>query len=229
MGTGIRTGCPTGILDEDGHFHISASTSLSTRAYATNESGAWVASPVASSSTGVAALAVQGSQSPTIVYNRWNTRRIYVTQGPEFANGQTLLQSYGVDQGPRLSLEYVGTARHLVYSYTYDYYTHYRIIYTTDGGGSWAPTTLATGGPSVIGMDLSMDQAGHAHVVHTDASGDLHYHSNHGGAWASTQVLTGGSGGGTIDTIYHDGKVWVVYRDADLHLSFLEIDPAILD
>ena len=227
--TGIPTGGPTGVLDEDGDFHISASTSLSTRTYATNAGGSWTTSPVSSSSTGVAALSVYGADAPTIVYNRWNTRRIYVTQGPDFAGGQTLLQSYGVDQGPRLSLELFGSDRHLAYSYTYDYYTHYRIIYTTDGGGSWSPVTVANGGPSVIGLDLSLDPEGSAHIIHTDANGDLYYHSNHTGSWSSTLILDGGSSGGTIDALYHEGMIWIVYRDADQHLAFLEVDPSILD
>ncbi len=226
---GIPTGGPTGTLDADGDFHISSSTSLKDRFYATSKSGEWASSKVASSSTGIASIAINGSNPPTIVYNQWNTRRIYVAEGPNFESGQTLIQSYGVDQGPPLSLKVFGGTKHLVYAYTHDYYTHYNVNYRTDATGSWQGTTLVASGPGVSGLDLTMDPAGKAHVIHCNADKDMLYHSNRTGGWKSTTLLDGTCGGGTLDTVFHNGKLYVVYRDLSYLLTLLEIDPAVLD
>jgi len=215
----------TGAVDSTGKFHVTSDTHLSTRYYATNASGAWVTAQVASTSSAPASLVTDTVLAPTMAYNIWSGHVINVASAPNWSSGQTLIETYGVDQGPPVSLKVFNHKLNLVYAITTDSYTSYSVLFKTNASGSWLGTPLKQGSNAVGGLDLTVGASGARHVVTCNDSQVMSYYSDRTGAWKAYTIASGACESSPLDTLSALGRVFVAYRGTDAKLKVLSFNP----
>jgi hypothetical protein len=201
-------------LDEAEAVHVVSNQHLGARRYTTNAGGAWRPTPtsISSSGTGPASIVAAGVATPAIVHAVWNAHRIDVSEAPTW--GGSALSSYGVDQGPPLSMVARGGALAVAYVLTTDAYTNYSVFFhQRAAGGGWSGRTEVVGGVRSIGpLELSLDESGARFITFCTSAGEMRAATDRTGTWRVTPLAAPAPCLGALDALVANGRLVAAYR-----------------
>jgi cell division septation protein DedD len=165
--------------------------------------GQWDCETVASSQEGETALAIDGSDTPHLVYSG---SLDYAVK----SDGSWAIESIPSYVGQFSSLELDGSGNP---SISYYDSTHSNLKYAEWNGGDWDVEWVATTGESGRYSSLELDAGGNPHISYS-ASGDLKYAIKNGGEWSYETVDSAGEVG-SYNSLALDG-------DGDAHISYFD-------
>ena len=222
---GIAPGFMTCAVDQDGNVHLTSAIHLHQRYYANNVGGAFQVVSVSASNTAPAAILAAPGLPVSIAYNHWSSRQIRIMDGDNWAE-QSVLHQYGIDNGPGLALKHRDGNLRVAFAYHQNTYATSNVGFQTNASGTWLEETLASQVPTTNSIDLSIDPAGHNHVVTCDVAGQLSYYTDRTGVWAPHVIPGIECRPSPIDSQFWNGRIHVAYQGTDLRLHVASIDPA---
>ena len=214
-------------LDADGGFHITSNVGLNPRHYATNASGAFVASQIWGNTTGVAALALTPS-GPAIAYGRWQASAPYLAHGPTWTQ-QDELEDYGPDQGPIVRIAQTSSGLRVAYAVvpTFPYETGDVAIQSNESG-SLQRTAVRTNVARVHDLDLTVGPSGRSHIVQCDREDTLYYSTDVSGTWATFVLQANECRASGIDSVHRGGRLYVAYQNTASEIAVRSFEPAVV-
>jgi len=207
-------------LDSNKKMHVSYFDTAGSLRYATDKSGAFAVSTLASDvvSAGTA-IAVDPSNNPQIVYFHNNGGgskgiRHIAYNGTGWGAASDPNGTFSPDPDVSASLFNKGGISHLVYSRPG--YLSYGFNTTADNYAVWDRTSIDSTGNSGANNSIVVNAAGKVHVVgYNSSSTDLFYYTNESGLWVKSTLATS-------TDIVGKGCTLAIDASGNLHLSYLE-------